>query len=896
MIHSAVNGTSTLENLLEECAGRLEAGEAVDVAAFAAAHPEHADQLRRVLPTMLVLAELGRLASAGGAVPPSTGADAEPAAGVLGDFRIIREVGRGGMGVVYEAEQVSLGRRVALKVLPFAATLDSRQLQRFHNEARAAAGLHHTNIVPVYAVGQERGVHYYAMQFIDGRTLADLIAEKRCEVLARVPTVPERGAAAASASTIPPAAQATSAAPRETAEFRRAAEWGIQAAEALDYAHSLGVVHRDVKPANLLVDAAGRLWVTDFGLAQVQSGAGLTVTGDLVGTLRYMSPEQALAKRVVIDHRTDVYSLGATLYELLTLHSVFGGNDRQELLRQIAFEEPRPPRRVERTVPAELEVIVQKALEKNPADRYATAQELADDLRRWLEDRPIRARRPTAAQRAAKWCKRHLALTLSAVAALIAVTAISSVSAALLLAAYRSEKDANQAEKEQRQTAEEERKRADANFRRSVEEFTELLKVVNGGDVSGPPEIDNVRQAQANRVIKFSQELLKENRADPEGRLQTGLAYGALWQAYLGLEEYAQAADMLALEIETFEELAADFPDDARSQRALTGARALGPHFLVDHVVNGGKRLVSAGKCAKAAQAYRAALSASEKYRLEEDEDKMMRAHLAYGLAQALRALGRSAEAEEPCTLAAYHCAKIIADDSEGVYLPWCQLSQAGACTLRGLIRADLGRTAEAEADFRQAIALTDALALPIRRAFVTDITNQPQAHHALGNLLWAADRREEASEEYRLAERGWRDEPRNARSNSCLAWLLAVCPDAQLRKPDEAVQLAKQATTFPAWPDARPWQALGAALYRAGDAKEAMAALEKSRQVNDGGDGIDFFLLAMACWKQGAKDQARHWHDEVVRWMEKSRPHDPELVQLRAESAALLGVGQKQN
>jgi serine/threonine protein kinase len=287
---SVLNGSPALENLLEEVAGRLEAGETVDVEAFAAAHPEHADQLRRVLPTMLVLAELGRSVSAGGAAPLSAGAEPGPAAGVLGDFRILREVGRGEMGVVYEAEQVSLGRRVALKVLPFAATLGARQVQRFHNEARAAAGLHHTNIVPVYAVGQERGVHYYAMQFIDGRTLADLIAQRQGEVLARVPTAAEQEAAAASGSTLPPAAQATSAAPRDAAEFRRAAEWGIQAAEALDCAHGLGVVHRDVKPANLLVDAAGRLWVTDFGLAQVQSEASLTATGDLVGTLRYMSP------------------------------------------------------------------------------------------------------------------------------------------------------------------------------------------------------------------------------------------------------------------------------------------------------------------------------------------------------------------------------------------------------------------------------------------------------------------------------------------------------------------------------------------------------------------------------------------------------------------------------
>jgi serine/threonine protein kinase len=389
----------------QEYLARAEAGDRPSVSEFVARYPDIAEPLGRCLAGLeFVQAAAPHLSQPlDGVAPPDAGG---AVAGTLGDFRILREVGRGGMGVVYEAEQISLGRRVALKVLPFAATLDPRQLQRFHNEARAAAGLHHTNIVPVHGVGNERGVHYYAMQFIEGRTLADLIAERRGGARSHVPAM--AGAPAVpSATTAPPAAQATSATPRGAAYFRRVAEWGIQAAEALDCAHSLGVVHRDVKPANLLVDVAGRLWVTDFGLAQVQSDARLTVSGDLVGTLRYMSPEQALAKRVVIDHRTDIYSLGATLYELLMLQPAYGGNDRQELLRHIAFEEPSRLRRLSKAIPAELETVVSKAMEKNPQDRCSTAHELADDLRHWLEDRPIQARRPTLAQRARKWARRH---------------------------------------------------------------------------------------------------------------------------------------------------------------------------------------------------------------------------------------------------------------------------------------------------------------------------------------------------------------------------------------------------------------------------------------------------------------------------------------------------------
>jgi hypothetical protein len=193
----------------------------------------------------------------------------------------------------------------------------------------------------------------------------------------------------------------------------------------------LGIVHRDIKPGNLLVDGRGNLWVTDFGLAHIQqSEAHLTVTGQALGTPRYMSPEQALAKRVPIDHRTDVCSLGATLYELLTLRPAFESEDRQELLRQIAFDDPAKLRRLERAIPAELEIIVLKAMEKRPQDRYATAKDLADDLQRWLLDQPIRARRPGMVQRAAKWGRRHRPLVVAAVVCLflaLVTLAISNV-------------------------------------------------------------------------------------------------------------------------------------------------------------------------------------------------------------------------------------------------------------------------------------------------------------------------------------------------------------------------------------------------------------------------------------------------------------------------------------
>jgi serine/threonine protein kinase len=537
----------------QEYLAQAETGGKPSLSEFVARYPDIAEPLGRCLAGLeFVQAAAPHLSQPLDGVAPADGGGA--VTGTLGDFRLIREVGRGGMGVVYEAEQISLGRRVALKVLPFAATMDPRHLQRFYNEARAAAGLHHEHIVPVHAVGCERGVHYYAMQFVDGRTLADVIAGLRdgpAPANREQPTAahgPPPGADPPAADTAPVAAQATSAAPRQAASYRRVAEWGVQAAGALEHAHALGVVHRDVKPANLMIDGRGKLWVTDFGLARFGADTGLTMTGDLVGTLRYMSPEQALARHGLVDHRTDVYALGATLYELLTLRPAFDGKDRAEVLRQIAFDEPRPPRQVERAIPADLETVVLKALVKEPAERYATAQELADDLRRWLGDQPIRARRPSLRLRATKWARRHRPLVLSAGVLLLLALVLLAVSNVVIWVEHERTKtalwEAKLHQKEVDYLAPQLfalRNKSEPKLQRSLKAMDRILAEVEEAPPGPVPELAQAREAVSGQALEFYNELLPLESNRPSLQWEEMWAYVRLGSLHALRDQFAEA-------------------------------------------------------------------------------------------------------------------------------------------------------------------------------------------------------------------------------------------------------------------------------------------------------------------------------------------------------------------
>lgn len=372
----------------------------------------------------------------------------------LGDYRIEEQIGAGGMGVVYRAKQLSLNRTVALKVLPTHLRGSAAGLARFRREVEATAQLRHPHIVSVHATGEENGASYYAMELVEGPPLSEVVAQFRIAPIPELrstPRAPEPPSAEPEASRPLPAWLLTVLSASDSAagsgadnlsDAKTPGRLGVSyfdaiarlltgVADGLEYAHQKQIVHRDIKPSNLLLSEEGRLHISDFGLARVLAEPGVTQTGEVVGTPYYMAPEQITAEAGEVDGRTDVYALGATLFELLTLRPPHPGASRDVVLASILGEEPTPPRRLNRRVPRDLETICLKALEKTPEQRYQSAAEMGDDLRRFLSHLPIAARRSGIVARALKWRRRHPAMAVclllaggaAAVAAVLAVRA-----------------------------------------------------------------------------------------------------------------------------------------------------------------------------------------------------------------------------------------------------------------------------------------------------------------------------------------------------------------------------------------------------------------------------------------------------------------------------------------
>ncbi|MEX2141205.1 MAG: protein kinase [Pirellulales bacterium] len=516
----------------------------------------------------------------------------------LGDFRLIREIGRGGMGVVYEAEQLSLGRRVALKVLPFAAMLDERQLKRFKLEAAAAAALKHPGIVSVYCIGCERGVHFYAMEYIEGQTLAEVIEElsrshsPRGNVNFAAPRR-ELGDAnqteigltpgednSAHAAERPPlcshaergnenaetvaAALSTLHTTRPADFFRRVAELGIQAAEALDHAHQMGIVHRDIKPANLLLDQFGKLYITDFGLARLSTDAGMTLTGDMLGTLRYMSPEQATGAKL-LDERTDIYSLGITLYELIAMHPAFPEHDRQKLIRDVAEQDPPRLRAINPHVPADLETVIHKAISKEPSERYGAAKELTDDLKRFANCEPVAARRASVTQRLTRWSRRHRGLLL-AVTVLLGVTASLTSAAAVLFALERNNTLAALGD------AHQERLRAEENLDMAREAVGDMYVQVAENWLANEPHMEPVQRQFLEKALRFYESIAQQKSNSPDVQLELAEAHRRMGELYCKLGNDTKGEQALREAVKRYESLAATYPNRAEMRARLAKA------------------------------------------------------------------------------------------------------------------------------------------------------------------------------------------------------------------------------------------------------------------------------------------------------------------------------------
>ncbi len=765
------------------------------------------------------------------ALPPET---------MLGEYRLVREIGRGGMGIVYEAEQASLGRCVALKVLSGTAALDPMKLQRFRVETQAVAQLNHPHIVPIFAVGSERGTHYYAMQFIEGPTLAEVIHQQsrfgrggggesngapNSFVTGRIhssqtgaASVPSANGAGEGKLEISPSrssAPGTSSS-RGRGAFRALARLAIQAAEALDHAHAMGILHRDIKPSNLLIDARGNLWVTDFGLARFQNEPGLTRTGDLLGTLRYIPPELVTGHRMVYDPRSDIYSLGATFYELLTLRPVFDGRDRPSLLRQIAEEEPTPPRRVEPTIPRDLETIVLKALEKEPDRRYTTAHELAEDLRCFLEDQTIRARRPTSFERAAKWARRHRAV-LEATAA-VALLALAIGTPVL----WWEQRNTARINDELRLTFQQ----ADVGFEQILRLSDELtIKGMARFAESDPsPGALQIRAEFFRQAIEFYDRLVREPQI---AKPMKALALRRLGFArMLGTRDPRAEGDFRRA-LTLYEELLTESPRDPELRNAIG-----------DVHMNLGILLMTSRGIGAAEPSFRQATSIDEDLAADFPDDPRHLEQLTNHRIQ-------------------------IADWMDSVNM---------RVQAQGQRRQLL--------EFHKRLA-ANASGSPGRAH------NMGRAYYRLAHELGERGRHQEQQEALHAA---LKLEPEKPALLNDLAWSLVLPPNAPSRDSSEAIELAKRALA--ADPNQRAcWNTLGLAHLRAGQWPLATAALEKSiRLQSQGGDASDRLLMAIVCCRRGDKKEAIDWYVRALDWLSKHPESNADVRALRAEAEPLLG------
>jgi serine/threonine protein kinase/tetratricopeptide (TPR) repeat protein len=459
----------------------------------------------------------------------------------FGDYELEHEIARGGMGVVYRARQLSLNRTVALKMILAGRLASAADVQRFRSEAEAAANLEHPHIVTIYEIGERDGYHFFTMKFIDGGNLAQHADRFRDDIPA-------------------------------------AARLLATVARAVHHAHQRGLLHRDLKPANILVDDQGQPHLTDFGLARrLNTDTGQTRSGTAVGTPSYMAPEQAFGPAHAITTAADVFSLGAILYELLVGHPPFRAHYALETLRNLLEREPARPRALNPCVSRDLETICLKCLNKDPARRYGSAAELADDLERWLRGEPIRGRRAGPGERLWHWCRRRpLIAALSAALAASLVVGTSLITWQWL----RAEANFSHAEElriraeEQRQRTDAERLRADEGFRQAHSAVNDFCTRVSEGTMRDVAGLQPVRQELLKAALAYYERFLKERGHDPALRLEMADTHFriATITSLLGPKPDALAAYRRALAL--YEDLLKQDPGSAVLRTALAESHA----------------------------------------------------------------------------------------------------------------------------------------------------------------------------------------------------------------------------------------------------------------------------------------------------------------------------------
>ena len=659
-----------IDVLGDEFAARLREDVAPSIDEYVDRHPELADEIRATFPSIVMMEKLSRKEHTERKFERQTSRLIGDSQETLGDFQIVREIGRGGMGIVYEAVEQSLKRRVALKVLGPNVASSQKQVQRFNREAEAAARLHHTNIVPVYATGEERDLHFFAMQFIDGIPLSAVIQsvggrsvkqndsaalgsgsladrlltstsnhdasrdplntnEKsdstrqfKAELAAKAllsGTYNNRVFDSAEHSSFdrtvdidggdPQVSNVESVLNSEEPEttsvsesklptvsmkyWRNVARIGVAVADALNYSHQHGVLHRDIKPSNLLLDRQGVVWVTDFGLARHEDQEGITNTGDIVGTLRYMAPEQFSGESTT---RSDIYSLGLTIYELLAMRPAFEESRHGPLISQKTNSTPPGLRSINADIPRDLETISQKSSATNPADRYATAGELAADLRRFLEGRPVLARRATTVEQLVRWARRNptvASLTgatitlLAAVAGVFAVGQHRTQAALDIVGAQKAQLEERQvqldesliAERNSSKIARAEFARAEQNLQLAIEAFDSIIDNVAsrgvpqsltldlGDDEPGDeePRVYDTMLTAADadlleKLLAFFDDFASQNQTDL--RLQSASARKRVGDIQQRLGRFEEAEETYRRSLDAFEALFAQKPED----------------------------------------------------------------------------------------------------------------------------------------------------------------------------------------------------------------------------------------------------------------------------------------------------------------------------------------------